>query len=150
MQWLERRNSIPGSLQHHWYQDVPWGNLRRLLDSCFGFGIRQQVIRLIANGLQPNEWVYAVTHNQAFLGGAIGSFAEHIVRWDAYAVEPAYRRSWVHVALRYWVLREVQATRPEITTVQFEAGPDFSDTLKMAARIGATSLNCRRMYALKV
>lgn len=145
-QWFEKRGSIPSNLQQQWNQEIIWGAGKRLLDPHFGYVVKRQVNRIIAQGMQPTDWAFTLTLNNDLVGIGIGFLQENRVLSNAYTIAPVYRQGWAHVVGKYLCLKGLQQRYPERTLLVFSAGEMFSDTLKWSKKMGATCVNRSQIY----
>jgi N-acetylglutamate synthase-like GNAT family acetyltransferase len=144
--WFEKRGSIPPNLQLRWDKEVAWGAGKRLLDPHFGYGVKRQVNRIIAQGMQPTDWALSITLNNDLVAIGVGYLKENRIVASAYAVAPAYRQGWAHIVAKYLYFTGLQQRYPERTIFGFAAGETFSDTLKWGKKMGATCVRRSQIY----
>jgi GNAT superfamily N-acetyltransferase len=146
---LGKRLKVPAGMKLYNGKEVDLLDVQQLLNPHFGLVVREQIGRMVANGLTLNDWVNTVRVGKELVAAVIGHVEGEVLVTDAYAIEPAYQNGWAALYARFYPVRDVSARRPELKVFRASAATKFPDTIKLAKRIGATITQGQWVYHQK-
>lgn len=133
-----QRGSIPlDDVSCSFGEEVDIHIAQRLLSSDFTNAVNIRLGETLVTNMMPGQIIFGLHWQKRMVGVNIGRLVDNALWTDAYVIEPNFRRSWAHIAIKHLGYEAASAHHPNITRFKFITTESQRDTNSYARRINA-------------